>query len=395
MKSINVILFVFVLLLMRGFDIVFLNLRVLDYLCTFILFYYTCLSFKTKSEYRSLILLFALSLLISCISSDLTKGQSFLRTVINSSSYWGLLFYFTLVYYQPTKQECKKLLLTLSLIFCFCYILQWLIYPMVLFTGVDVEGKVGADKFRMRMSGSILCYLLYFWGINTYLRLKKKKYLLYGITGFLPILIMGFRSLIACTIIGTLIMVFTVTKKISRTFIYTIMGVIIAATCYVCVPVVNQKANEMILRQQTDNFNNEDYIRIVSFNYFMENSLITDKIFGAGVPDTKSNYGKEIFDLQERGFYLADLGLIGLMLTIGLLSVILLSIIIAKCIIKCKSNEIQFIRFTLLSVYIASILTSMELYRNGNFVIIALLLYYVTQSNGYAQNKVKKVKLYS
>jgi len=386
MKNINVILFVLILLLMRGFDLVFLNLRILDYLCTLVLFYYTFLSFKTKSEYRVLILLFALSLLVSCISSDLTKGQSFLRTVINSFSYWGLLFYFTLVRYQPTIQECKKILLVLSLMFCFCYVLQWLIYPTVLFTGVNIEGKVSADKFRMRMSGSILCYLLYFWGINTYLTFKKKKYLLYSLIGFLPILIMGFRSLIACTIIGTLIMSFLVTKKISRTFIYTIVGVIIAAISYVCVPIVNQKVNEMILRQQTDNFNNDDYIRIISFNYFMENSSITDKIFGGGVPDTKSNYGKEIFDLQEKGFYLADLGLIGLMLTIGLLSVIFLSMIIAKCIIQCKSKDTQFIRFTLLSVYIASIFTSMELYRNGNFVIIALLLYYVTKRNAKTGN---------
>lgn len=375
------IIFILVLLLMRGFDIIFLNLRILDYLCTFILFCYTFLSFKVKAEYHSLIFMFALFLLISCISSDLTKGQSFLRTVINSSSYWGLLFYFILIHYQPTMHECKKVLFALSLIFCFCYILQWLIYPTVLFTGADVEGKVSADKFRMRMSGSILCYLLYFWGINKFLIIRKKKYLLYSLIGFFPILIMGFRSLIACTLIGTLIMSFVITKKISRTFIYTILGTVIAIVSYVCVPAVNQKINEMVLRQQTDNFDNDDYIRVVSYNYFMENSSFADKIWGTGVPDTKSNYGKEIFDLQQKGFYLADLGLVGLMLTIGLLSVIILSIIIAKCIFQCKNKEIQFIRFTLLSVYIASVFTSMELYRNGNLVIIAFLLYYVSKYN--------------
>lgn len=385
------VIFVFIFLLLRGFDIVFLNFRALDYLCALILFSYTVFSFKIRSEYRTLILLFALFLLASCISSDLTKGQSFLRTVINSVPYWGLLFYFILVYYQPSIRECKKMLLALSLMFCFCYILQWLIYPTVLFTGVEVEGKVSADKFRMRMSGSILCYLLFFWGINTFLISKKKKYLLFSLIGFLPILIMGFRSLIACTIVGTVIMVFIITKRISRTFIFATVGVVVAVISYVCVPVVNQKVEEMVLRQQTDNFNNDDYIRIISLNYFMENSSVTDKIWGAGAPDTESAYGKKIFDLQERGLYLADLGLIGLMLTIGGVSVIILSIIIAKGIIQCRSKEMQFMRFTLLTVYVASIFTSMELYRNGNFVIIAILLYYISKCNDSARINVKEL----
>lgn len=370
-----------ILILIRGFDIIFLNIRILDYLCCLILFGYTFIGFKRKSENHLLILLFNLFVLISCIYSDITKGQSFIRTVVNSCQYWGLLFYFALSYYRPSIAQCKKILFTLAYIFCICYIIQWIIYPTVLFSGVEAEDKVNVEIFRMRMSGSILCYILYFEGINRFLINKKKQYLLYSIVGFIPILIMGFRSLIFCTLLGTLIMIPVITKKISKTIIYITLGFIISGLSYLFIPIVNEKVNEMLLRQETDNFNNDDYIRIISYNYFMENFSNTDKFWGCGVPDTQSNFGKEIFDLQEKGLYLSDLGLIGLSIMIGLPAVIILSIIIFKCIINCKDINLQFIRFTLLTIFISSIFTSMEIYRSGNFIIIALILYFVSIYN--------------
>lgn len=367
--------------MLHGFGLTILSTRAIEYIFSVILLLYGIKNIKNKKEYGKLIIFFSLFVFISCIYSYLNKEQNLFRTIINSYTYWGLLFYFILYHNKPDINESKKILFNLALVFCFLYILQWLIYPITFLSGAIEENKVNVDKFRMRLPGSLLCYILYFWGINKYLLSKHKKDLFLSLIGFLPILIMGFRSLIACTFICSLLMVFSVTPKITKTIKYIFIGGFLCLFGYMFVPVVNEKVNEMITRQETDNFENDDYIRFISLDYFISNTSSQDKIFGSGAPDSQSKYGKEIISLQEEGLFMADLGLIGLSLIIGGISVSLFIFIIVKCIIKTKNKEIQFIRYTLLSTLIASIFTSMEIFRAGNFIIIALLLYIVSLKN--------------
>lgn len=81
------------------------------------------------------------------------------------------------------------------------------------------------------------------------------------------------------------------------------------------------------------------------------------------------------------GFYWVDLGLVGLSWIIGIPAVICLLVIIYKNVKYCRGSGIQYVRFTLIAVTLASAVTSMELFRNGNMVIIGLMLYIISRAN--------------
>lgn len=56
-------------------------------------------------------------------------------------------------------------------------------------------------------------------------------------------------------------------------------------------------------------------------------------------------------------------------------AVILLVFMYLYCMWKCKEPRLQYIRFTLFVVLFGSIVTSMELYREGNILLLSLFLY--------------------
>lgn len=62
-------------------------------------------------------------------------------------------------------------------------------------------------------------------------------------------------------------------------------------------------------------------------------------------------------------------------MVIGMPAVILLVFMYLYCMWKCKEPRLQYIRFTLFVVLFGSIITSMELYREGNILLLSLFLY--------------------
>ena len=138
----------------------------------------------------------------------------------------------------------------------------------------------------MRMPGSICAYCLFYYGVNRYILYKKKIDLVYVFLGFLPIIIMGFRSLIAATVFFTVVMIPFITKSITKTFIWLIVGCVILIGIS-RLGIVQTKINEMLERQESgQTFTNEDYIRFLEYEYFNETIFVKsgERFFGGGVP---------------------------------------------------------------------------------------------------------------
>ncbi len=372
------------LLFTSCFGLLLLESRIFKYLFTLALFYF-CMSNKGNVPCKRMILFYTSFVFCSCIYSAIYNHQDLVRVVGNTYAYWGILFVFIITKYNPTPLQLEKTIKYLSIIFCCCYFLQWTIYPTALFTSGLDETNISSDTFRMRMPGSICAYCLFFYGINHYLIYKKRQDLIYAFLGFLPIIIMGFRSLTAATAIFGIIMIPFVTQNITKTFIWLIVGCI-AIISISQLNLVQTKVNEMLERQESgQTFANEDYIRFVEYEYF-DGTIFTkpgERFWGGGVPaDDSTSYYKSLIDATERlHFYWVDLGLIGLSYIIGIPAVLLLVGIVCKCIWKSHSIELQYIRFTLLTVLVGSIVTSMELFRASNILILSLFLCLIYTSN--------------
>lgn len=377
-SKIHIKTLIWTLLFLNCFGIFFLNYNFLNYIFTLILVIYT-ISNKNKTDYSKYIIGYSIFILFSCIYSSIYNHQNFIKVIGNSYNYLGLLFVFFIMKYKLSSNEIIQLIIKVSIIFCLCYIIQWIVYPTPIFSGVFDEVNIHDDVFRMRMSGSICAYTLFFYGLNQYILLKNKKFLLYSLLGFLPIILMGFRSLTVGSLICAFVMLPYITRSLKKTLGWILLGcislIILSQTS-----IVQTKIDEMLERQNNgQTFENKDYIRYLEYDYYA-NYIFTkpgERFWGGGVPvfDGKTKYSKDIADSTETYFYYwVDLGLIGLSFIIGIPSVIILIIIIIRCIIRSKDKQLQFIRFTLLTVLLGSLFTTMEIYRRGNILIIALFL---------------------
>lgn len=248
-------------------------------------FGYCCLKTRrNKDFYSKYIFWFLLGVFASCVYCRIFHGQGVFPTLIASYSCLGVAGYYMFSKYQLSYNDTIIILKNISLLFCLCYIAQWLLYPIQIFSTVVDEFNVTDDAFRMRLPGSICGYILFFMGLNNYLQRKNKKDFTYAIIGAIPIIIQGFRSLVFLTLLATIYMVFMIKKCSFKTIMY-LMGFVLVLSLSTNVPIVHQKIEEMSSRQEKgDTFDNKDYVRNIALVYYWNvvHNQPFEHIFGGG-----------------------------------------------------------------------------------------------------------------
>ena len=375
-NSAKKVILLWTLVLTSFFGLIIFSITQLKYIFIAILLYFAYKSKKDNVPLSKVIYWYLFFVICSCAYSAYFNGQNFVRVFVYSYDYLGILFCFLIMKFRPSSIQLEKVIIILSITFCCCYLFQWLIFPVQFFSGASDELNITESTFRMRMPCSICAYCLFFLGINKYILYRKFKYILYSLLGLIPVFIMGFRSLTVGMVFFAIVMIHFVTKRMSKTVVWLILG-FIAAIYISQLSIVQDKIDEMVERQNSgQTFENKDYIRFIEYDYFTT-TIFSDpleRIIGGGVPcEISSPYYKGIMYASEKlHFYWVDLGLVGLSFVIGIPAVLLLSFIAIMVIRKAKSVKYQYIRFTVLTVFLASIITSMELFRSGNLIILSL-----------------------
>lgn len=348
---------------------------------------------QTKTAYSRLAILCAVFVLLSCIYSCFHYGQALYMVVAHSYKYLSILFFFYLEKHQIPARTAERLLISVAVICCLCYIVQWLIFPTILFQGAanDMASEI---SYRVRIPGSISCYCLFFYGVNCFLLGDRKKSLLYILLGFLPILIMGFRSLLSISFVAFFLMIPFTLKFTVKTFLFGLLGSV-AVFLIMQTSLVQDKMEEMNSRNESgQTFENEDYVRWRELDYYWNEQFKTpvEHIVGGGVPtDPTSQYAKTIYGYAfDSGLFWNDLGLVGLSMIIGIPAVLLLVAMYLVCIWRLKEPKLQYLRFTLIVILIGSLFTTAELYRDGNILLLSLFLYIEYK---YHQEKIPTIKI--
>jgi hypothetical protein len=371
------------LFLLGGFGFVLLSSTSLDYICLFLLVLLALPVLRNgegkKVEYSLAIKLYLAFVFLSCLYSWRINGQSIQSVLGHSYEFFSLGFFFVLVRYQLSYAEAEAAFVKVSLLFCFCYFLQWAIYPTVLFSGALDENNVDVDRFRLRLPGSLCCYFLLMFSLNRFLIHRLPKDLLLVFVAFFPIIIQGFRSLLTFTLFAFFMIIPFVQKSFKKSIKYVFIGFSFVAIA-MATSLVQSKMGEMMERQESNQtFENDDYIRFLSFNYYWNEQFTKpyEKFFGGGKPvDVSTEYYNDIDIAEENfGFFWVDLGIVGLSMIIGIPAVLLLVFMYIRCMWRCREPEIQFIRFTLFVVLCSSLFTTMELFRTGNILLLSFLLY--------------------
>ena len=373
------LIYLLYLVLLGFFGLDILKYGALDLLYLTIVLFIAYPAIQSKGPYPQMIRWYVVFVFISCLYSWAFNQQNLFIVTASSYDLFALISFFFLLQTNLSSNEVIKVLEMLALTFCIGYIIQWLVYPTLIFSMADINSNEETGHYRARMVGSILCYFLLMYSVNRFLLKREWKYILYGILGFFPIIMQGFRSMVSLTVFSVFAMIPFVLRSGWKTIGYSLIGVGIASIA-VNNGLVQSKIEEMSRRQERyQTFTNEDYVRWLSLDYYWNQQFTKplEKILGGGKPsDLKSKYVKEINRARlEYHFFWTDLGLVGLSMIIGMPAVILLVLMYIRCIWRCKAPPIQFVRFTFFIVLTSSLFITAELYRKGNILLLSLFLY--------------------
>lgn len=374
--------FILLVVLTKFFDFLYLPSRLLFYVGIIILLYFYFKSKQDDNRTKLWIGVVWLLVLGSILYSHFIHNQQFRDVAVSSYFAMGLASFCVFNSLRLSYKDSIRLVKRFSILFCICYLVQVAIYPTELFAGVKDEFSVNENQFRMRMTCSACSYCLFFLGLNDYMIKKKLISLLYVLLGLLPFIIMGFRSLVFLSILFAIyIVAWHLWKSKSHFFVYTFF-LLLFVFVIIQVPIVQDKYEEMMGRQENEQtLDNEDYVRYVSLAYYTGVTTKTEMAIGGGFPlvpknlTSRNRYVSKFCKGYQMHLYWNDLGLIGFGFIFGFPSVILISFLVFQTALRCKEQQLLFIRATLLTIYIGTIFTSQELYRAGNFLFIGLLMY--------------------
>ena len=355
-------LYSLILFLLEFFGLKILYFTLTDFFCLSTILMLVLLLPISRISYTKTVIWYAIFVLMSCLYSWIYNGQGLYSVTIHSYHYFALLFFLALIQFDFSSEDILTVIKMLAFTCSIGYILQWLIYPTVIFSSVEFFAT--DDTYRARMIGSILFYFLLFYSVNRYILTQEWKYILYATLGGIPIIIQGFRTLTVLSVAALFLMIPFVLRSGWKTIIYSILGIGLALAV-MNTSLVQSKMDEMQARQDNEQtLSNQDYIRYLSFDYYWNQQFTKpyEKVFGGGFPsDQSSKYYKQIAAIKESmGFYWSDLGLIGISLIIGIPAVLLLIWLYLQCIWKCKEPEIQYLRFTLFVVLTGSLFLTAE-----------------------------------
>ena len=352
------------------------NTILLGLMITFVI-----IEFSEKSIFKWYIVAVFIGISLSIISCNYFRGQPMLMTFKASVIYYYILFYFVLKYLDIPISQMETSLMILVIIFCACYIVQYILFPTVIFSGVE-EQLISPDNIRIRLVGQGLSSLGYFFGLNKYLHNNKKlHYLFLAILCFGVIFLMGFRTMLVMISIFTFLLIIRVKGFKWNVLLFSLLGCGLFIAM-LQIPVFSEKMNAMLDRQQTEVLSNKDYIRLVQLKYYTQVHFksVWEYIYGSGMTYSteheSSAYGRLMGRLPDMGIYWQDWGILGLSWMIGMLAVISMIAYSIKAFLLKVPVAYYYIGIWFLYL-VASSVTTMEFYRDGNFIVQSIALYMV------------------
>lgn len=340
-------------------------------------FYYRKVHYR---EFKLPLIFFFLCCCVNMISCYFFRGQTFYQFLAAPDfiNMVGLLTFFTIPFFNMNISKLEKSIVVLSVIFIFCYLFQYLIYPISIFSPFKDDELTTLS--RPRIPGQALLSLCYFYYLNKiHLRFSWLRLFLLSIAA-IDILILGFRvQILVLFILTTSFIIFYSRIALFRKFTLFIVFIAVLSVSS-NLPVVKNKINQLVERQTSGNtFKDKDYIRYRTYDfythYYQKNDY--ERVMGTGLPSLNGNYGKYINDMKKEGIVWADWGLIGLSWILGIPGVLCIIWYSLKAGFLRMDKEHYYLKYWFLFMLFGSLL-SREIFRAGSFAIQGIALYMIS-----------------
>ena len=306
------------------------------------------------------------------------------------TSMLGLLVFFAIPFFKMHHDEVEDVLTAVSLTCIGIYLVQYFFHASLIVSEETMEDQ--GLLLRARINGQCAFYYVFLKHLFSALESPTIKDIMLILLSLLCIVILGFRSHIFALFLVTALLVWN-RGKLRGKRLFSFISIIVALSLIIQTDVVQLKIDQMLEREEEQNFENEDYVRYRSYDYYTtvapENNI--DKIIGIGLPNGNSTYGKQIQELKDYHIIWADWGLIGLSWVLGIPAVLCIVWYALKAFFTPVKPEKSYLCYWFLFMILCSIVTR-EIYRIGAFPIQGVILYLIAKyRTGEAQLSFKQL----
>ena len=352
----------------------------------FLLMAFFLLGYKRAPYVQSFWCILLLSIFGNCLSSYVFRNQSFEISYFAYDQIWYLFFFFALVLTRYPLHVVEKFLMWAILTVTIVYYIQLVIFPKVVWGNAGAQWVAENDLYfrGLVVGGESAVSLGYLFFLNKFLVAKKRYFLIGAIICAIPFFIRGYRIMIMGSLLSTLWLYargqenFKLLKFLFKIILISFLLVALVLILYQHVPIVQASLDSLLDRSGESNqtFDNDDYIRIISINYYYTSFFKSpiELFFGAGMIGDTGPVADVFAKLMMYNYNLTDWGLIGLSWYAGIPVVLCIIYYLIRGILLKVPKEYSYINAWFLYLLIIS-LTDPEMYQHYSFMVQSILLY--------------------
>lgn len=265
---------------------------------------------------------------------------------------FGFYSFFLMCKFDVQNDKIEKFLL----FFAFLYFCIWSIaiynIPKLIF-GQNLSGDLSnMDRgfFRLWIPDKEHFPILLFFFLSRFLLNKKNLYALLAFLVLIVIILHVGRQMISWSIISALIMILVILKEHR---IHLLFGIVILYVIGNWLFENIEGLSLMLNMTQKQTAVMDDDIRVLAIKHFIfdfPNNYLT-MIFGNGIPCEGTNLRTCIDFAFNRGFFLEDVGFVGMYIRYGLWMVVLMFLILIKILCLSVENRYIYLKFYIVYIY--------------------------------------------
>ncbi len=383
-KAFYFILF-YCLATIRFFNPVFIPRNLLYYIyyaIFFVTILFVILNYKKSYNNRLTLPVFLLliALLISCFSALYSWNQNLLDSMRGVLFFMSYILFFLLLVLKFRVQDVEKIIIILGVLFIIVYIITFVSYPRLIFGNIDHWGDERGFQ-RIITNGLGFLFLFSFYSLSRYLDKREFRWLIIYLITLICIVMTLTRTLISISFILSALYILRKSSYLTKILSIFIIG----SSIYLISQMSFFKFLTIETQKQSENWQNDIRVRSADFylHHFSPNTFA--KIFGNGIPSQNSGYENYVNRIKIRyGYYLSDIGYIGLYVKYGLLAVIALFIFFYRITITKIPEEYLYIKYFLYFVFIISII--IESVTSYAYIPSIVLATYILSSKDLTQS---------
>jgi hypothetical protein len=298
---------------------------------------------------------------------------------------WIVFFY--LLHIKFPIAQLERIVFIYGWIYILLYIFQFTHSNEVYF-GFREEFKEDRGVIRILFPGAGVFFLAYFIALNKVMEKTKQQwvFIFFILAGIVVTVLQVTKQSIALLLLITVFHLLSKVSLIKKVIILIASAAIIFTTLNSDNPV-----SQGILESQKDNVSDgSQNIRIMASEYFIRDFSpnVVSRIFGNGFPNLTSNYGKYVTMLEDNyGFYLTDVGVVGMYAMFGIIPLLAYLLIFIKGMFMTVPPEYKYVKYYLFLI-MATCLTSDSIF-SISFLITNVFVLYILQVIYEQENAVK------